>query len=158
MRVRWLVAVAAVAALLFSVPTAVSADGEIVVTVAGSSTGNAEGSRLLIADDAVAPEIVGNQCTGVVTTRNNHSVHTGNDIVITTNGIEYRIPGVEDGAGDVTTADGEIITGDNLRVELEFGPDGATSGGITLTLTCVDVQLPPTPPEPPTPTEPPFTG
>lgn len=154
MLVRWIAVIAAVAAMVFTAPSLASADGQIVVSTGGFSVGNAEGSRLTVYNQAVAPEIVGNTCTGTLDTGNNVSVHPGNAVVITTNGVEYVIPNVEDGEFQTVSVDGTITIGDSLLVEVQFGPDGATSGGLELTLNCVSASQP----EPPTPGEPDFTG
>ena len=157
---RWVAVVGALAAVVFTIPTGASADGEINVEIDGISTGNAEGSRITVYEEAVAPEIVGNECTGTLSTGNNDSVHPGNAVVVTTNGVEYVASGVEDGAFETLTLAESFVIGDTLLVEVQFGPDGTTSGGLSLNLTCVDVEveIPPTEPEPPTESEPDFTG
>lgn len=154
MVVRWIALTVAVAAMVFTVPSLASADGQVVVSTGGFSTGNEAGSRLEVYNQAVDPEIVGNTCTGTLDTGNNVSVHPGNAVVITTNGVEYVVPGVEEGEFQTVSVDGTITIGDTLLVEVQFGPDGATSGGLTLTLNCVAAAQP----EPPTESEPDFTG
>ncbi len=156
MKVRILIAVglSAIAVAAFN-PTAGAQD--ITIDTGGVAYGS-EGDRILIAEQDVDAALVGQVCDVTVTAANNDSAHPDNNIIITTAGASYLVPDVEASAGDVSTVAGSGVIGDSLRVELEFGPDGVTSGGLILTFDCAEPELPETTPDEPTPEEPSFTG
>ena len=153
-RIAAVIAVFALGAAAFA-PSGVGAQDISINT--GGVVFDDPGTIVPIASQAVPAELVGDTCTGTVTAGNNASTHPNNDLLITTGGQTYVIPDVEAGANDVSTTTGTAVLGDTIVVELRLGEDGASSGGLLLTIDCTD-----TPPdagaEPPTPAEPDFTG
>lgn len=94
--------------------------------------------------------------TATATSSNQHSVHPGNDIVVSSGATSIVLSGVEDVAGGAVTGSATGVLGDELVATLVVGPDGVFSGGVTVTAAVVSCTSPTTEPavtEPPT-TEP----
>jgi hypothetical protein len=133
---------------------------DIVVSIDSVAFGD-EGDRIPISEQAVPAELVGATCTGDLTVTNNESAHNGNNLIITTGGVETPVPDVEAEENLTLEISGSIVLGDTLTVEMELGPGGVTSGGLTLTLDCTPVTtttLPEAQPEQPIEAQPDFTG
>lgn len=156
MRYR-LVAVVGLFAMVAAAFNPAAGAQDISIDTGGVAYG-AEGEIIVIADQAVDASLVGQTCTGTVSVGNNESVHPNNDLIITSGDLSVTIPNVEEGANDISTGTGSVLLGETIRVELQFGADGVTSGGLTLTFDCSAPELPETEPEAPTPEEPDFTG
>ena len=121
--------------LAFASPVGAQADS-FTISLEGIITGQAEGDIVEVANQAVAPALVGSTCTVTGATQNNGSVHPGNNLIITTGGTTANVPGVEEVPGQVVNGSGSVELGSNVVVSLEFGPNGNTSGGVTLTFDC----------------------
>ena len=144
---RLLVPVTAIfaTAALFVFGGGVAGAQDIVIDTGGFAAGD-PGTRILIANETVDPALVGGSCSGTVTAENNASEHPNTDLVLGTGGEEFVISDVEAGANDVSTTTGDFVIGESLTVELEFGENGLTSGGLTLTITCTAPAAEVTPP------------
>jgi len=147
-------AAAAITAVAVFAGGGVAGAQDIVIDTGGFAAGD-PGTRIPIADETVDAALVGGTCSGTVTAENNASTHPNNDLVIATGGQEFVIADVEGGPNDVSTATGGFEIGESLTVELEFGDDGLTSGGLMLTITCT---APAAEVTEPVPAEPAFTG
>jgi len=124
--------------LAFVSPAGAQADS-FSITLEGIITGQAEGDIVEVANQAVAPALVGSSCTVTGATENNGSVHPGNNLIIATGGTTANVPGVEEVPGQVINGSGTLVLGSDVVVSLEFGPNGDTSGGVTLTFDCAAV-------------------
>ena len=143
---------------------AASAIDDIVIPVDTVAFGN-EGDLLDLATVTVDPALVGATCVAELQADNNPSVHPDNDLIITTGTFSVVVPDIEATPGEVTTVAGELVLGETIVIQLRFGPDGVTSGGLTVSFDCAAVapvtttSAPTTTPAPttaaPTTTEPP---
>jgi len=149
------VVAAAAAAILVLAAGPASAIDDIVIPIDSVAFGT-EGEIIEVASVAVEPDLVGSTCSLELEADNNGSVHPGNDLIVTTGGESGTIPDVESAPGQVTIVDADVVLGDTVLVELQFGPDGVTSGGLILTFDC-EAQPVPTTTAPPSTTEPPST-
>jgi hypothetical protein len=110
---------------------------------------DAPGSSHVLATMPVDPADQGQSCEVDVIAENNESVHFGNDLVITSNSSSVTALDVENGADLVTEAAGTLVLGNQVTVTLvlgtvEEGGDGIFSGGVTVSIDCLQVS-----PEPP---------
>jgi hypothetical protein len=137
-KIRVAVVVVLAAMLAFVSPAGAQAD-TFSITLEGVITGQAEGDIVELVDQAVAPGLVGATCTVTGATQNNGSVHPGNNLIIATGGSTATVPGVEEVPGQVVSGSGAVVLGSNVVISLEFGPNGNTSGGVTLTFDCAAV-------------------
>lgn len=128
--------VVVVAATLAFVSPASAQDDTFTIAVEGIITGQAEGAIVEVANQAVAPALVGSTCTVTGASQNNGSVHPGNNLIIATGGSSTNVPGVEEVPGQVVAGTGSVTLGTDVVVSVEFGSSGATSGGVTLTFDC----------------------
>ncbi len=105
---------------------------------------------------AEIPVEVGSECTAKATSNNNESTHPGTNIVIITNAPEtdaaiFDIESASFMVGSVSfVTDGPIVA-----VFLQLGPDGVSSTGILLEVTCHPPTTTTTAAPPPTTTTPP---
>lgn len=98
-----------------------------------------EGSVHQLAEVPVDADRVGSSCTLQVHTENQFSVHPGNDLLITTGGVQSVIEDVEaepDADRDLSAA---VVLGPVLVVELRFGPHQVSSMGFDLSVECPEV-------------------
>lgn len=133
-----------------------SAIDDIIIPIDSVAFGD-EGEIVEVASVTVEPELVGSTCSLELEADNNGSVHPGNDLIVTTGGQSGTIPDVESEPGQVTVVDGDVVLGETVVIELQFGPDGVTSGGLILTFDCEAQPVPTTTTAPPSTTEPPST-
>ncbi len=94
------------------------------------------GSLNLIAEVAPPADLVGMTCTARSEAENQESVHPDNNIIVGSNGSQIVIPNIESAPGQITPGTGELTLGATVRVELELGPDGVSSGGFVVVLDC----------------------
>lgn len=121
------------------------------------------GSQIVLGSTQVDSDVAGANCSWSVsaTGTNQHSVHPGNDIVVTSGGTSVTLSGVEDVAGGQTTAATTGPVGSEVTATLVMGPDGIFSGGVTVRLTaseCVTTTTAAPTTTEPTTTEPPTTA
>ena len=135
MRLRWGFFAAVLTVWLIA---AVPAFAQTVITIEieGVARGD-EGEEVVLAERAVDPADVGATCSGTLTTENNSSVHPDNTLVITTGDTRAEIPNVEEFPGEMLVIEGTLVLGDSVVVSMIFGPNGVTSGGMTLVLECM---------------------
>lgn len=129
---------------------------DIVISIDGA-TGGAEGDVILLNETPVPDEFVGATCEATLRAENNSSVHPNNDLIISGGENTVRLENVEDAPGNVVSGSGPAILGDTIRVEMQLGPDGRTSGGFTLEFDCEPLAPPTTVPPETTTTVPPET-
>jgi hypothetical protein len=134
-RIRVAVVLVLATMLAFASPAGAQADN-FTISLEGVITGQTEGDIVEVANQAVAPALVGATCAVTGATANNGSVHPGNNLIIATGGTTATVPGVEEVPGQVVSGSGSVVLGSNVVVSLEFGPNGNTSGGVTLTFDC----------------------
>lgn len=115
-----------------------------------------EGSVTQIGSATVEPDLVGRTCSVLATVKNQSSVHVGNTLIVASGGGQVTVAGIEDEADGITAQGGTLTLGSTIEVSVMFGPDGFSSLGSSLTVTCEP--LPTSPPPPPVPGDPPFTG
>ncbi|MEM9746125.1 MAG: hypothetical protein AAF945_05480 [Actinomycetota bacterium] len=120
---------------------------DIVIDIDGAVGGNV-GEVIVLTEQPVADEFVGAECLATLRAENNSSVHPGNDLIVSSGGTSTRLDDVEGSPGNVISGTGPVVLGDTITVELEFGQDGRSSGGLTVELDCEQTAPPPTdPPE-----------
>lgn len=135
MRLRWgLFAAVLTVWLIVAVPA--FAQTVITIEIEGVARGD-EGEEVVLAERAVDPADVGATCSGTLTTENNSSVHPDNTLVITTGDTRAEIPNVEEFPGEMLVIEETLVLGDSIVVSMIFGPNGVTSGGMTLVLECM---------------------
>ncbi len=92
----------------------------------------------------VADAMVGAQCAMDVVTRNQVSVHPGNDLIVTTGSSQAVIVGVEDTANRDINQDYSMVLGPTIDVDMRIGGDGMSSLGFELVFRCAEPTPPPT--------------
>ncbi|MDY7103355.1 MAG: hypothetical protein S0880_19400 [Actinomycetota bacterium] len=95
-----------------------------------------EGSETELGSAPVPAELQGATCEAEAQADNQESVHPGNDLVVTTGGVEAVIPGVEDEPGQVSVSAGTVVLGETITVSLRMGPDEVFSGGLVVSVDC----------------------
>jgi hypothetical protein len=132
-----------------------TAQTAIVIELSGIMGGRTEGAIELIHTEGVDASLVGATCTGVAETENNASVHEQNNVIVETGTTTATFFGVEDTPGQITPLSGPVVLGDTIDVYFQWGPDGITSLGIIITITCAPAQVTTTTTTTTTTTEPP---
>lgn len=128
--------------LLLMQASSASAVDFVSIPVSGVAYGE-EGQVLAVTGADVPPDYVGQTCQILGQTVNQESVHIDNDLLITTAGVTLTIPNYED-EGFITYDSGEVVVlGPRIDVAVRFGPDGITSGGFRLTVSCDGDEVPP---------------
>jgi LPXTG-motif cell wall-anchored protein len=121
-------------------PAASAAEDILVIPIGGTVRGT-EGELVNIGSVAVPADLVGATCRVQGQTRNQISVHNGNDLLITTGGQTFVVPDFED-AGFITHEAGKTEPlGPTVQLQVRLGPDGLSSGGFRVSIDCS-----PTPP------------
>jgi hypothetical protein len=88
-------------------------------------------------ETVTVPEgMVGWTCTGTAQTEKNASEHRNNDFILASGGASATIPDWERKAEASTSMSGTLVLGDSITVDLLLGPDGVSSGGVLITLSC----------------------
>ncbi len=131
------VIVGVLAAFSLAVP-AVAQEGDTIppITLEGVVRGNA-GDVIELASVPVPASLVGAECLGVLQLDNNQSVHPDNDLIIESGDDVEVIEDVESVPGASYTLEGPLgPLGDTIVVSMRLGPQGVSSGGMTLTLDC----------------------
>lgn len=143
------------AALVNTLSSPASAE-TIEIPVAEATINGAEGETVALGSVDVPEDLVGRSCDVVAVVSNQASMHAGNELVVSSGESTATIAGVEDAVGSVTLAGGTITLGSTVTVAVKLGPDGVSSLGSTLTVTCA--ALPPATPAAPVVTTPTYTG
>ena len=164
--------VGVLALTLFSFASPASAIDDIVIPIDTIVRGE-EGEVIEVASETVDPELVGATCLVELTDSNNESTHPNNDLIIATGGESFVAEDVETEANSTTIVDGDAVLGETVVVSIRLGPDGVSSGGLTLTFDCeqavaptsvapttteAPAQLPQTAVQPAAAAQPTFTG
>jgi hypothetical protein len=123
---------------MFMLP-AYAQDGTIEIAIDGVVTG-AEGEVVEVASQPIDADLVGAECSGTLTIANNDSVHPNNDLILTSGDDEEVITDVESEPEGTLTLDETLTLGETLTISLRLGPEGVSSGGLTLILTCAQVE------------------
>jgi hypothetical protein len=111
-----------------------------------------EGEVVLLASVHVDEELVGDVCTWDFHATNQFSVHPGNDLILSTNGTDTVVAGVEDTPNQVLDVAGSFQLGETVTVSLRMGPDGAFSAGLGVEVVCESEVAPVTATTTPAPT------
>ena len=119
---------------------ALAQDSEYTIVIDGVTEG-AEGDVVQVAERLVDEADVGASCMVSSRTENNSSVHPGTDVIITTGGSDTVIEGIEDEPGQVVSVSSPVVLGDAIAVFIRLGPDGRSSGGVTITFDCEEVEV-----------------
>ncbi|HEY5728042.1 MAG TPA: hypothetical protein VIV08_05470 [Acidimicrobiia bacterium] len=137
-------------------------------------------STVTVATEEVEPWLQGESCAIRIEVSNNQSVHEDNEMILTSGDDVVTVPDVESTPGIVTIAEGELVLGETVVAAMRLGPDGISSGGISVDFVCSQqpptttiattttsttasttttvAPLPPSRPETPTAAQPTFTG
>ncbi len=91
-----------------------------------------------VAREDVPEDLVGRSCVVTLIAANNDSVHEGNNLTVRSGDDAATFDNVESEAFQTTTAEGQLVLGDEIVVELTFGQDNVSSGGLKLTFDCVE--------------------
>lgn len=126
---------AALFVLLVVLATPLGAQESFTISLEGIATG-AEGEIVELANEAVPANLIGSTCNVMATTQNNGSVHQGNIITVASETGAATIPGAEEVPGQTISGTGTVELGTTVQITMQFGPDGATSGGIILSFDC----------------------
>ncbi|MDH3681496.1 MAG: hypothetical protein OEV40_16290 [Acidimicrobiia bacterium] len=154
-RVAAVAVIGALAVIAALVAGPASAD-TIDIPIGQTYVSGEPGSALQIGSSPVPEDLVGRTCNVVAEIANGASVHLGNTVVVTSGDSTVEITGIEDVADGVVMEGGSLTLGTTMNVSIVFGPDGHSSVGSSLSLTCE--ALPPAPPAPPVEAEPTYTG
>ncbi|MGF1597914.1 MAG: hypothetical protein ACFCVK_13440 [Acidimicrobiales bacterium] len=133
-----------------------AADDKVEVPIATAYNAGEPGSVHQLGSAPVPADLTGRTCTVNITVTNQESVHAGNRVIVSSDGSQVALAGVEDTAGGVTTSVGELVMGSTIDVSVELGSDGLSSLGSNLTVTCE--ALPVAPPAKPVVQTPTYTG
>lgn len=111
-----------------------------------------EGEVVLLASVSVDEELVGDVCSWDFHATNQFSVHPGNDLILSTNGTDTVVAGVEDTPNQVLDVAGSFQLGETVTVSLRMGPDGVFSAGLGVEVVCESEVAPATATTVPAPT------
>jgi hypothetical protein len=128
---------AIVGALLFGFVSPANAAEDFVIDIPESVL-RPPPNPAVITTEEVPAELVGKSCLVTLVASNNDSVHEGNNLIVVTGDEEVTFQNVESEAFQTTTAEGEIDLGETVTLELAFGDDQVSSGGLKLTFDCSD--------------------
>ncbi len=103
-----------------------------------------EGEIVVLASVDVEEELVGDTCNWDFHSTNQESVHPGNDLILSTNGVDTIVPGVEDSPDQVLDVAGSFELGETVTVSLRMGPDKMFSAGLHVELVCEPDEAPAT--------------
>jgi len=135
------IVLAVVGVLLLAVP-ALAQSNSILIDITGINRGD-EGEIIRLASVDVDPGMFGWSCAGTAQTENRASEHDDNDFILTSGSSSAEILNWEAVAGSIVSMSGTLVLGESITVDLQMGPDGVSSGGVRIVLTC----SPPPPPE-----------
>lgn len=129
---------------------------EVTIPTSDAYANGAEGDSVAIGSTSVDESLQGRTCEVTATITNQSSVHPGNSLVVTSGSSSVTIDDIEGEANGVVTKGGTITLADTISAAVVLGPDGASSLGSNLQLTCA--ALPVTPVAPVVPSTPTYTG
>ena len=115
---------------------------EIIIPVESVIRGP-EGTVATLATVGVDPDLQGSECTVSGVGVNQDSIHPNTDILVSSGGGQVVLPDVEREPNFVIVADGTLVLGPEIVVEVRFGPDRVFSGGLDVVLTCTTAEPPP---------------
>ena len=121
--------------IALSAATVQAAEPQINIPIDTVIRGDVNSMHVLEKQD-VDRNLIGNTCKVYATAKNQHSVHPGNDLIISSNSSSVVLKNVEREANGLTTANGNLILGNKLAVTLKLGQDKVFSGGMTVKLEC----------------------
>lgn len=102
-----------------------------------------EGEIVPLLTEQVDAELVGATCSWDFHANNQESIHPGNDLILSTNGTQTVVPGVEDVPNQIVDVHGTFELGETITVSLRMGPDELFSAGISVEVVC-DEEVSPT--------------
>lgn len=86
---------------------------------------------------SVPSEFQGQECTARSVGLNQESAHPDNDLIISSGGTEVVIPDVESDPAATVDAQGTLILGSDVVVNLRMGPDHTFSAGLIVEIRCI---------------------
>ena len=116
-----------------------------------------QGEVVQLVSVPVDPELVGATCGWGFHVYNQESIHLGNDLILSTDGTDTVVPGVEDAPNQVLDVEGSFQLGETLTVSLRMGPDEVFSAGLSVEVVCEGHVASATTPAPTTTTPAPTT-
>jgi len=102
-----------------------------------------EGEIVPLVSEQVDAELVGATCSWDFHAINQESAHPGNDLILSTNGTDTVVPGVEDVPDQILDVAGTFELGETVAVSLRMGPDGYFSARLSVEVVC-DEEVAPT--------------
>lgn len=140
-RRRGMVALLALAAMLVAsigfAPRASAQEGfEITIPVTTVLRNVGEGSITVLQTREVPESAQGQLCEVMAQSRNQESVHEGNDLIVQSDGTQAVLAGVEDVPLGTVEGSGVLVLGQEITVSLRMGPDDLFSAGIDVIVEC----------------------
>jgi len=128
------IALAMLGVLLLAVPVAAQST---TIAIEVDDIVRGDPGEVIHLETVTVPEgMVGWTCTGTAQTEKNASEHRNNDFILASGGASATIPDWERKAEAITSMSGTLVLGDSITVDLVLGPDGVSSGGVLITLSC----------------------
>jgi hypothetical protein len=128
------VGIAALSVLLVAVP-ALGADENISIPIEGVIRGS-EGDIVDVATATVDAHLIGARCSAGSVEADEGSTHPDNDYIVSSGDTSATIPDFEAAGGSVVPMQGAITLDKLISIELRLGPDGVSSGGFIVTVSC----------------------
>lgn len=126
--------------LAFSVAGVAVADTDLEINIPiDTVVRNVEAGTVVLLTDPpveVPSELVGRECTVVAQSKNQSSVHPGNDLLVVTGDSQVLIADVEAEPEATINATGIVVLGSEIAVSLIMGPDEVFSAGINVLVDC----------------------
>ena len=134
-RVTVFAALTLIVGLAFMQLPASAGHGDISVPI--DTVVNADqGEVVELASITVDPELVGTSCDWEFHATNQESANPGNDLILSTGGVDTVIPGVEDIPNQILDVTGSGSLGETLTVSVRLGPNEVFSAGLSVELVC----------------------
>lgn len=133
--------VAIAATMLFALPAGAL---EPIVIPTDTVVRGTEGDVFVLAEVSTGGD-AGCEATVSATSANNPSVHVENDLIVSSGGGSVVISDVESAPGVELSGSGTLMLGDTITVAVQLGPkdelraNSIFSGGVTVTVSCVQV-------------------
>lgn len=126
--------------LAFSLSGIAIADTDLEINIPiDTVVRNVEAGTVVLLTDPpveVPSELVGQECTVVAQSKNQSSVHPGNDLLVETGDSQVLIADVEAKPGATVNAIGTVVLSSEITVSLVMGPDEVFSAGVDVLVDC----------------------
>jgi hypothetical protein len=124
----------ALSVLLVAVP-ALGAAENISIPIEGVVFGS-EGDIIKVATATVVAHLVGAKCAAGSVEAEEGSTHPDNDYIVSSGNTSAVIPDFEAAGGSAVPMQGTITLDKLINIEVRLGPDGVSSGGFIVTVSC----------------------